>query len=156
MYAEDFFPNYFFIKLLMSQQEGTLMLLYLRNLMRWGAGVFPLPSSLHRPGRSCPTDLICRLPCPPVSLDTGQESAAGVTRVPSPSVCGLTVVFCVPQRSHSSCHVTLPKHLSLWFPSTVLFISRGDGSLCVLALGSCTISCVVSLNSVLISLFFCL
>ena len=44
MYAEDFFPNYFFIKLLMSQQEGTLMLLYLRNLMRWGAG--GLPSAL--------------------------------------------------------------------------------------------------------------
>lgn len=33
-------------------------------------------------------------------LDNGQESAARVTRVPSPSVGGFTAVFCVPQRSH--------------------------------------------------------
>lgn len=36
-----FFPNYFFIRLLMSQQEGVLLLLYLRNLIRWWAGSSP-------------------------------------------------------------------------------------------------------------------
>ena len=69
-----FFPNYFFIKLLMSQQEGMLMLLCLRNLRRWWAGVSPLPSSLRGPGGFSPTDLICRLPWPWYGWDNRQES----------------------------------------------------------------------------------
>ena len=111
------FPNYFFIKLLMSQQEGNADVIAPQKpkemmsrclpsalLPAWAWRVLP-----HGPHLQAALALV----------RFGQragEPQLELTRVPSPSGGGFTVVFCVPQRSHSSCPVALPKQLSLQFP----------------------------------------
>lgn len=84
-----FFSNYFFITLPISQQEDMLMLLYLRNLMRWWAEyLHSAPSPCTWPRRMPPWTASTGCPALGLDLVNGQEEHCGWSVYsPSPSLC---------------------------------------------------------------------